>query len=66
VNEPPKWAKSGILQAAQVLGSNSPDDPIAHFSGYVAAATRPLADIGEVAVYCPECAEREFDDSRGR
>ena len=25
-----------------------------------------FADIGEVAVYCPECAEREFDDSRGR
>jgi hypothetical protein len=25
-----------------------------------------FADIGEVAINCPECAEREFDDSRGR
>jgi hypothetical protein len=22
-----------------------------------------FADIGEVAIYCPECAEREFGDS---
>jgi hypothetical protein len=45
-NEPPKWAKSGIRQAAQVLGSNSPDDPTAHFPGYVAAAARPPATYG--------------------
>jgi hypothetical protein len=25
-----------------------------------------FADISEVAIYCPECGEREFDDSRGR
>ena len=28
------------------------------------AVAPPVADIGEFAIYCPECAEREFGERR--